>query len=331
MSPHQERPRLAVVPGTGCGGCETVFLDLGEGLLELQNHFELVFFPMITDFKIDALKGDCEIDICLFTGAIRSTHDVGLARELRQASKILVALGACAQLGSVLALANLVPTRKFLQTVYGSSSGSVLRAEHELALPELNEAVLPLAAVVPVDYFVPGCPPEANQLAEVLCLLTAAEGGRSESPPTGTVLGATEVAVCEECLRNRPEGPVDNLRRLHEVDPGPERCLLDAGLLCSGPATRGGCGALCPQVGMPCSGCYGPLPGVADQGARLLGVVSALASISGTEADDAVLRAEAEAIAGELVDPIGTLYRYCFADSILAQLGQPEEDPPCNE
>ena len=80
---------------------------------------------------------------------------------------------------------------------------------------------------------------------------------------------------------------------------------------------------------MPCSGCYGPLPGVADQGARLLGVVSALVSISGSEADDAVLRAEAEAIAGELVDPIGTLYRYCFADSILAQLGQPEEDLPC--
>jgi len=75
--------------------------------------------------------------------------------------------------------------------------------------------------------------------------------------------------------------------------------------VCMGPATRSGCGALCPKVGMPCRGCYGPPPNVRDQGAKM---VSALASVIDSQDPD-----EIDRIVGELDDVVGTLHRFSYA------------------
>ncbi len=326
------KPRLAVYWTTGCGGCDAAFLDLGERLLEIEKSFEVVFFPLLVDHKREDLDGlpDGSIDLGLITGALRNTEDVDMAQLLRRTSDTLVAFGACAQLGSVLALADLVSVTTLLRTVYREGPSSRYpRSPYELAgeggvlrLPDLTRSVQPVEAVVPVDYSVPGCPPEVARLWEVFQLFMGAFDGRTQLPERGSVLGATGATVCEDCPRLPPEGRVSRFRRIHTVHPDAERCLLDDGLVCSGPATRGGCGAPCPAAGAACGGCYGAPSEVEDQGARMLGALAAMAEIGTPEADEMELRSQAEEAMAGLVDPVGSLYRYCFARSLLARLRQ---------
>ena len=98
--------------------------------------------------------------------------------------------------------------------------------------------------------------------------------------------------------------------RIHEVEHvDPELCLLEQGIMCNGPATRNGCGALCPAVGAACIGCYGPAEGVLDYGARLM---TAVASVIDSDDPD-----EIEEILDGLVDPAGTFYRFSLPNSLL--------------
>jgi F420-non-reducing hydrogenase small subunit len=102
---------------------------------------------------------------------------------------------------------------------------------------------------------------------------------------------------------------VKKFYRTYEIIPEPNICLLEQGLLCQGVATRGGCGAPCPQANMPCTGCYGPVEGVIDQGSHFL---SAAASI--IDSNDP---AEIQKIIDDIHDPVGSFYRYSLADSLM--------------
>ena len=327
------KPRLAVCWTAGCGGCEAAFLDLGERLLAVEDHFELAFFPLLVDRKREYLEslGEDAIDVSLITGAIRTSDDAQMAHLLRHASKTVVAFGACAQLGSVLALADLVPVATLLRTVYGEAFSTKLQRpvgaplDDDLTpnLPELTDSVRALEALVPVDFFVPGCPPEVERLWEVLQVFISACGRDGGLPERGSVLGGSEATVCEDCARQRPEGKVARFVRLHEADDDPSRCLLDEGLVCSGPATRGGCGAPCPAAGAPCRGCYGQPTGIEDQGARMLGALATLADVEPSETHPERLRHRSEEVLDSVVDPVGMLYRYCFAHSLLARFREP--------
>jgi len=331
----KRRPTLAVYWLSACGGCQATFLDLGKRLLELDELFEIVLFPLLMDGKeadVDRFEPG-EIDLCLISGAIRNSHDVEMARRLRDASSVLVALGACSHLGSVLGLANSDPVSSLLETVYASGeaypSGMTTPGGNELSLPRLEAVVRPLRDVVSVDFSIPGCPPERETLWEALQLLIGILEGRTPAPPAGAVLGAAPVSLCEECPREAPAGPVVRFLRPHEVEPDPHRCLLDQGLLCMGPATRGGCGAVCPEIGAGCRGCYGPLDGVNDQGARMLGALVALAGPRSFEGAEAA--AEARVLADSVPDPVGMLYRFSFAASLLGRLVPERGEPPCDE
>jgi F420-non-reducing hydrogenase small subunit len=176
--------------------------------------------------------------------------------------------------------------------------------EGELHIPKLYNTVKTLDQVTDVDYYVPGCPPQAPQIWAVI---EAILGGNL--PPKGSVVGATDKTVCDECERVREEKRITRFYRPHEITPDPERCLLDQGIICAGPATRGGCGALCPTVNMPCRGCYGPPPNIIDQGAALL---SAVSSVVDADTED-----EAARIVGQIVDPVGTFYRFGLPASLL--------------
>jgi len=98
--------------------------------------------------------------------------------------------------------------------------------------------------------------------------------------------------------------------------PKPDECLLDQGIVCLGPATRSGCGALCVKANMPCRGCYGAAPNVADQGVKM---VSALASVI-----DSHEPAEINRILDQIPDLAGTLFRFSVPHSMLHRR-QPEE------
>jgi F420-non-reducing hydrogenase small subunit len=316
------KPRLALYWAASCGGCEIAILDLHEKVLAVEEAFEIVFWPVALDVKYADLEamGPGSIDLCLFNGAIRTSENEHLARALRERARTLVAFGSCAHEGCIPALANTVSKQAIFRAAYHDSPSTAnpegiepqplsrLPDGTELALPEFWEEVKALDQVVDVDYYVPGCPPQAHRIWEVVeAVLSGAP-----LPAKGSVLGAGEESCCAECPRPREEKRLRQFLRPHEVIPEAGRCLLDQGLVCMGPATRSGCGALCPQAGMPCRGCYGPPPRVRDQGAKM---VSALASVI-----DSTDEREIQKILDGIPDPVGTFYRFSLGHSILRKV-----------
>ncbi len=309
--------KLALYWAASCGGCDIATLAIGEKILKLAEAADIVFWPVAMDFKYSDVERlpDKSIDACLFNGAIRNSEGEHIAQLLRAKSKILIAYGSCSYEGCIPGLANffnrqMIFDRVYIETestdnpekVYPQSKVQV--TEGELEIPDFYDTVKTLAQTVDVDYFVPGCPPEEK--TTWLALETLIEG---KLPPKGTVISHSVKAVCDECPRIKKEKEIKKFYRPYEIIPDAETCLLEQGLLCYGPATRGGCGALCPQANMPCTGCYGPVEGVADQGAHFL---TALASV--IDSDDPE---EIQKIISDIVDPAGTFYRYSLPDSLL--------------
>ena len=83
-----------------------------------------------------------------------------------------------------------------------------------------------------VDYYLPGCPPQAPQIWAVV---EAILGGNL--PPKGSVVGASQTkTVCDECRHNREEKRIKKFYRPHEIIPDHDACLFDQGIICPGPA-----------------------------------------------------------------------------------------------
>lgn len=175
------RPRLATVWLDGCSGCHMSLLDVDAQLVELMSQCEMVYGPLV-DTKVVPES----IALTLVEGAVSSDHDVELVKQLRHNSQTLVALGDCAVTGNVPAMRNILPVeavyrRAFVET---ASEGSTWpRAE----LPTLLARVVPVHQVVPVDLFLPGCPPPAQAIFHLLSELLA---GRRPNPLAFTRFGA---------------------------------------------------------------------------------------------------------------------------------------------
>jgi len=316
-----DKPKLALYWAASCGGCDIAILELNEKILEIEKHFQLVFWPVAMDVKYAAVEEmpPDSIDLCLFNGAIRTSENEHMANVLRERSKTLVAFGSCAHEGCIPGLANTTTKDATFRFVYHDSpstnNGDGVEPrersrlpEGEVRLPAYYETVRTLDQVVDVDYYIPGCPPQADRIWEVIELIVSG----AALPPKGSIVGAGQETCCEECPRTREEKRIRRFVRPHEIIPDPDLCLLDQGILCMGPATRSGCGALCVGAGIPCRGCYGPPPHVRDQGAKM---ISALASVI-----DSTDEQEIERILDEIVDPVGTFYRFSLAHSILQRV-----------
>lgn len=325
----KEKPRLAMYWAAACGGCEIAVLNIFEHILTVDEVFDVVFFPCIADFKKKDLEGypDAYIDLCLFNGAIRNAENEEMARLLRRKAKVLVAFGSCAYEGCIPALSNLTTKADTLRTVYldnptidnpdGTIPQPTYRApEGELDLPAFYHTVKALDQVVDVDYTIPGCPPEPPQIWTVLQAVVAALTQGADLPPKGSIIGAGDVAVCEECPLQRDVKQIDRFHRPHEIVPDPEVCLLEQGLICMGVATRSGCGALCPRVGMGCRGCYGPMAGVDDQGAAMMSALASVLAVSHGD-DEAEMERQLDELIDGIADPAGTFYRFSMSHSLL--------------
>jgi F420-non-reducing hydrogenase small subunit len=310
------KPKLALYWAAACGGCDVAVLDTNEKILDIANLVDIVFWPIALDFKYHHVRAmaDKSIDLCLFNGAIRSTEQEEIAKLLRKKSKVLVAFGACACFGGIPSLANFTNRADILQRVYieapsNSNEAKTLPqlktrvAEGELDLPELFDTVLTLEQVVPVEYFLPGCPPPVDLILKLVDLYAT-----GKLPPVGAVV-ASDKTCCDECDRTKEEKKVTRFYRPHEIVTDPKKCLLEQGIICCGPATRGGCGMRCVKANMPCRGCFGPPAGVADQGAKMLSAIASIYQGDGTEAINKMIE--------EVVDPAGTFYRFGLADSML--------------
>jgi F420-non-reducing hydrogenase small subunit len=318
-----DKPKLSMYWAASCGGCEIALVNLHEKILEVDEHFDFFFCPCLLDTKkadVEALS-DGAIAITLFNGAIRTSENLEMANLMRAKSQLLVAFGACASHGSIPALSNLHTREAHLRTNYLDSpsldnpSGAVPELkttlpEGELELPEFFGTVQSLPQVVEVDYFIPGCPPEAHQIWNVVESVIRG----APLPPKGCVLGGGASSVCAECGREKNNKRITAFHRTYEAAPDPRVCLLEQGLVCMGIATRDGCGALCPQANMPCTGCYGPPEGVADQGARMisaLGSVLDLGDYKGLTEEQ--VAAKTDAAMGGLADPAGSFYKYSLS------------------
>jgi F420-non-reducing hydrogenase small subunit len=310
------KPKLALYWAAACGGCDVAVLDTNEKILDIANLVDIVFWPIALDFKYHHVRAmaNKSIDLCLFNGAIRSTEQEEIAKLLREKSKVMVAFGACACFGGIPALANFTSRAEIFERVYQEAPSNsneqktvpLLKTkvtEGELELPELFDTVLTLEQVVPVEYFVPGCPPPVDLILKLVDLYAT-----GKLPPVGAVI-ASDKTCCDECDRTKEEKKITRFYRPHEIITDPKKCLLEQGIICCGPATRGGCGMRCIKANMPCRGCFGPPAGVADQGAKLISAIASIYQGDGTEAINKMLE--------EVVDPAGTFYRFGMADSML--------------
>jgi F420-non-reducing hydrogenase small subunit len=309
--------KLALYWAASCGGCEIAQLQIGDKILKLAEAADIVFWPVAIDVKYKDVEAmpDKSIDVCLFNGSIRTSEQEHLAKMLREKSKVLIAYGACAYLGGIPGLANLFNRQMILDRVYHETPSTdnpnhitpqvkSKVPEGELTIPELYDTVKSLPQTVPVEYIIPGCPPEEKTTWLALEALIS-----GKLPPPGTVISHNAKSVCDDCPRKRDVKKVKKFYRTFEITTDPQICLLEQGLLCAGIATRGGCGAPCPQANMPCTGCYGPSGGVIDQGAHFL---SGVASVIDSSDKD-----EIQKIIDDIPDPAGTFYRYSLPESLL--------------
>jgi sulfhydrogenase subunit delta len=209
------KPKLAVWKFASCDGCQLSLLDLEDELLALAGAVEIAEFREASSGVVAG-----PYDLSLVEGSVTTPHDAERIQQVRRASKALVTIGACATAGGVQALRNFADVHDFVAAVYAS--------------PEYISTLAtstPIAAHVPVDFELRGCPVNKRQLLEVVSALLH---GRKPAIPS--------TSVCTECKRR---GLV---------------CVSVAhGTPCLGPVTHAGCGALCPAFNRGCFGCYGPM------------------------------------------------------------------------
>ncbi len=315
------KPKVAFYWCSSCGGCEESVVDLAEDILAVTAAVDIVFWPVALDFKKKDLEAlpDKSIAVAFINGAIRMSEQEEMAHLLRRKAGLVVAHGACAHLGGIPGLANFWDKSAIFRTVYHDTVSTDNPAGTEpqtesivdgktLTLPEFWDTVRPLDAVIDVDYYLPGCAPHRDLIIKAVTAIL--EG---KLPPKGSVL-APNTSCCDECSRNetKPEKmSIKEIKRPWEVIIDPQTCFLAQGLICMGPATRGGCGERCIEGNMPCRGCMGPTDQVFDQGAKFL---SAFASILDSNDEK-----EIERLVGSIVDPAGTFYRFSLPSSLLGR------------
>jgi coenzyme F420-reducing hydrogenase gamma subunit len=207
-------PRLAVFKFASCDGCQLSLLDCEDELLAIANVVQVANF---LEASREVLKGP--YDLVLVEGSITTPHDAERVHQIRRGARSLVTIGACATAGGIQALRNFGDVGEMARYVYPSPQW----------LETLNKST-PIRDHVYVDYELPGCPVNKEQLLEVVGALLH---GRKPA--------IANHAVCVDCKRR-----------------GLACVMVAHGTPCLGPVTHGGCDALCPGFARGCYGCFGP-------------------------------------------------------------------------
>lgn len=234
--------RLNIEWLSDCGGCHVAIVDLHEKILDLLGAVEIQHCPVLTD-----VKGYPPADVGILTGAIRTAHDVELARHMRESCKLLIAFGTCAVHGGIPAAGLAHSREELLDAVYVNNKTTRTHVAPCQEVAPLTRLVTPVDQVVPVDLYLPGCPPHPGFIFDALLALIE---GR---PPK-----ASDESVCGRCTREMVKTEVAAIRANHDGVPEAGRCLLSQGYLCLGSVTIDRCMAPCTPHGIPCTGCAGP-------------------------------------------------------------------------
>lgn len=212
--PLSLKKRLGVFKFASCDGCQLSLLSCEDELLELGGMIEIAHF-----LEASSQIKPGPFDIALVEGSISTANDIERIRDIRQQSKTLVTIGACATSAGIQSLRNWSDHDEFVSSVYAD--------------PQYIDSLATSTAIadhVSVDFELRGCPIDRHQLLEVLSALIA---GRRPRTPTHS--------VCIECKRR-----------------GMVCVAVTRALPCLGPVTQAGCGAICPAYDRGCYGCFGP-------------------------------------------------------------------------
>lgn len=160
---------IATVWLDGCSGCHMSFLDIDEALLDLADRIDLVYSPLVDNKTFPE-----HVDVTLVEGAVSNEEDLAKIRHIRARTGTLVSLGDCAVTGNVPAMRNIFPVEDITTRAYLENATFNQRVPDQV-IPPLLAKVRPVHAVVPVDVYVPGCPPDADRILAVLTALLAGE------------------------------------------------------------------------------------------------------------------------------------------------------------
>lgn len=172
--------KVATTSLGGCFGCHMSFLDIDERLVQLVDIVQFNRSPL-TDIKHCSEN----LDVGLVEGGLCNSENVHVLKEFRERCRFIVAVGACAINGGIPALRNGIPLVECLTESYLDGFG-LLNAEipSDPELPLLLDRVRPVHELVKIDYFLPGCPPSADNFWR---LLTDIAEGREPALPYSPV------------------------------------------------------------------------------------------------------------------------------------------------
>jgi sulfhydrogenase subunit delta len=210
------RPKVGIFGLTSCAGDQLIILNCEDELLKIASKLD------IKDWVMAQSKNDeeCELDVSLVEGVVASERDIEKLKRIRERSKLIVALGTCAVFGGVAAMKNQIPREVMKSEVYGSEFGFIDSVKAQ-----------PIGTFIKVDYRLPGCPIEKDQLIQTVASLCM-----------GDMPEILNIPVCMECKMK------ENV------------CLvIEKGAVCAGALTVAGCHARCPSHNVPCGGCHGPV------------------------------------------------------------------------
>jgi sulfhydrogenase subunit delta len=216
MPRRRKKPTLAVWKFASCDGCQLSLLDCEDELVGLAEEVRIAYFREATRANV---RGP--YDLSLVDGSITTPDEAQKILRVRQASKFVVTIGACATAGGIQALRNFKDVKAFTSVVY--------------ARPEYIETLdtsTPVSRHIRVDFELRGCPVNKRQLLDVI-----------RAYLHGSRPNISAASVCMECKRR-----------------GNVCVMVSQGVPCLGPVTQDGCGgALCPSYQRGCYGCFGPM------------------------------------------------------------------------
>lgn len=211
----EQNPKLAVWKFASCDGCQLSLLDCEDELLAVAEHVTIANFPEASRAVLDG-----PYDLSLVEGSVTTAEDLARLQRVREESRYLVTIGACATAGGIQALRNTTDVEEYLELVYPSP--------HYISTLATST---PIARHVAVDYQLHGCPISKQQLLEVINAFLNHRRPNIASH-----------SVCIECKQR-----------------GTPCISVIQGTPCMGPVTHAGCGAICPAYNRGCYGCYGPM------------------------------------------------------------------------
>lgn len=214
ITQNTTKPKISVHKFSSCDGCQLAFINAGKKFLELFELVEVVHFA-----EAGIVNPEAKVDFAFIEGSITNSEEVERIHKIRENSKYLIPIGACATAGGVQALRNMANADEWAQAIYPRPN-------------ELNflPSSVSVATHVKTDFELWGCPPNSMQLYNLIRTLLL--GVNPDIP---------QYSLCLDCKRN---GTV---------------CVLVArGMACMGPVTKTGCGVLCPSKERECYECFGP-------------------------------------------------------------------------